>query len=370
MASLASMLAASLPAQQANSAQNSTPQPPKETIPKNMAHAVDVEAEIEIEQVKLEALVVSKIIKHGRETPYSNASGVLLGIDVLGALEVTNSFPLPPKGGAGADDDEGGRSHLRYQAQMLRQLAFVSGDTTIVGAYHTVTMGQFYKQTVVDSLVGQLEKIRHGGIVVIHDVTQTSRGNASFKAFKLSRAYLSARKSGKFNAQSLVDNQLTYSEVFVELPVVIRNSPLTTAFLKSFRAPTSPSAYSTSSSFNDLSLPPPSAHTRALESLLDSLDSYKSEENNITYLSRQIAREKAKAEAHIAKRKEENAARVAQGLAPLPEEDVSRLFKAPPEPSRIESVLLLGQVDAVGRELEGLTSTEMLKMYAARAGST
>ena len=122
-------------------------------------------------------------------------------------------------------------------------------------------------------------------------------------------------------------------------------------------------------SYSNLALPPPSTATRALESLVDSLDNLKGEENNIAYQSRQIARERAKADNYVMKRKEENAARVAQGLAPLPEDDVTRLFKIPSEPSRLESMLMLGQVDAYAKSLAETTSTGLVKMYAATAGS-
>ena len=100
-----------------------------------------------------------------------------------------------------------------------------------------------------------------------------------------------------------------------------------------------------------------------MEQIVEAVDNYRTEENNLSYLSRQIAREKAKAENYVAKRKEENQARVAQGLAPLPEEDVSRLFKIPPEPSRLESLLLLGQLDGYGKSLESVASTGLVKMY-------
>lgn len=100
------------------------------------------------------------------------------------------------------------------------------------------------------------------------------------------------------------------------------------------------------------------------------MDAFKTEENNLAYLSRQIGREKARAEQFMAKRREENAQRVAQGLVPLPEDDVSRMFKIPPEPSRLESTLLLGQMDAYAKTLEGTASASLVKMYAAKAGSS
>ena len=109
--------------------------------------------------------------------------------------------------------------------------------------------------------------------------------------------------------------------------------------------------------------------TRNLEQIVEAVDNYRTEEGNLSYLCRQIARERGKAENYIAKRKEENQGRVAQGLAPLPEEDVTRLFKIPPEPSRLESLLLLGQIDAYGKSLARTASTGLVKMYATKASS-
>ena len=121
-------------------------------------------------------------------------------------------------------------------------------------------------------------------------------------------------------------------------------------------------------SFSSLNLDP-NVLTSNLSSVLEALDDYKTEEGNLAFLSRQIAREKAKADSHIQKRKEENALRVSQGLAPLPEEDVSRLFKIPPEPSRLESTLLLGQIDAYAKSLGDSSSINLAKMYSANGGS-
>jgi translation initiation factor 3 subunit H len=109
--------------------------------------------------------------------------------------------------------------------------------------------------------------------------------------------------------------------------------------------------------------------TRNLEQIIEAVDNYRIEEGNLAYLSRQIARERARADNYVTKRREESAARIAQGLAPLPEEDVTRLFKIPAEPSRMESMLLLGQIDAYAKSLAGTASTGLVKMYAAKASS-
>ncbi|KAG8863868.1 hypothetical protein FRB97_005196, partial [Tulasnella sp. 331] len=350
---------------------------PKDAIPKNMAHAVDIDEEIPLEEVCLSSLAMSKIVKHGkegregRELSYGGGGGmgVLVGLDLEGVLEVADSFALPGRASASSNRDNASgtveedpiKGNAQYQRKMLAALKDVKGAHSVVGYYHTVFLGQFYKQSVVESLVSGVDKTRHGGVAVVH-----GKGVAAFKAFKLSQAYLNARKSSaaKFSTQSLTDNQLTFTEMFDELPVKVRSSPLAAAFLK-HQTPTSGS-----SSLNPatLSLPSSSSHTRALESLIESLDALRSEENNAAYNLRQIARERGRMDQYIAKKREENATRVSQGLAPLPEEDYTRMFKIPVEPSRMEGMMLLGQVDSVARELEALAGAEMVKMYAAKAG--
>jgi translation initiation factor 3 subunit H len=155
--------------------------------------------------------------------------------------------------------------------------------------------------------------------------------------------------------------------------VTIRTSALASAFLNILTAPTASSRSFPSLTksaplppdFSHLDLGLPSALNRNLEQVVESLEAYRNEENNVAYLSRQITREKARADTHIARRKEENAIRTAQGLPTLPEEDISRLFKIPPEPNRLESMLLLGQVDASARNVEEVTSAGLIKIYAA-----
>ena len=172
---------------------------------------------------------------------------------------------------------------------------------------------------------------------------------------------------------------MTFASILEEIPIKIRTNPLLGAFLETLTTPTPSQTgdLKPSSAVASAALPPSfgvlnlgtSNTAKNLEQVVEALDAYKTEEGNLAYNLRQIAREKAKADTYVAKRKDENAARVAQGLAPLPEEDVSRLFKIPAEPSRLDSMLLLGRIDAYSKTLEETTSTGLVKMYAAR-GST
>ncbi|KAF8507573.1 hypothetical protein BU17DRAFT_78081 [Hysterangium stoloniferum] len=372
---MAATLAASLPAPQSAPA---PPPPSYENIPPSMAKIIDTEGEIPVTTVQLDGLVVSKITKHGRDSTSFPAYGLLLGLDLDGTLEISNCFAMPY---STDDEDRAGKAAARYQSAMLRSLKEVQSDDSIVGFYQSTSLGAFFSQTLVETLATQRDKLRRGGVVVVHDISQTARGNAAFRAFRLTRTYLDAHKRGPFNTRSLVEHKLTFSSILEEIPVVVRTNALLNALLGTLSEPSSEFAVdpagsiiptlsvpqsSLPPSFATLDLESPSYTTQNLERIVEGLDDYKNEENNLGYLTRQIAREKARADAYVQKRREENATRVAAGLAPLPEDDVSRLFKIPPEPSRLDSMLLLGQLDAHAKTLEGLASSQLVKTFATR----
>ncbi|KZO96242.1 hypothetical protein CALVIDRAFT_545613 [Calocera viscosa TUFC12733] len=361
-------------------------QPPAEVIPASWAKLVDSEAEIPLRVVQLDGLAVMKIMKHSRDAYPSAVNGILLGLDLDGVMEVSNCFPLP-QGREGEEESTARPSASKYQASMLRSLKEVHGDDNVVGFYQSTAMGAFLSQSFLDLQASHQKSLRHGGIALVHDVSRTARGNTSLKAFRLTQAFLQAHKAKKFNVQGLIERGLTFSNILEELPLQIHNTPLLDAFLLTLSQPTvspTPTTLFPTASLSDL--PPTNqpltptfpilntastpALTHNLSLVLDTLDDYNQESSNYAYHQRQIAREKTRADAYTAKRKEENAQRVRDGLPPLPEEDVSRLFKIPPEPSRFESMLLLGQLDGYAKTLEDVTGASMVKMYAAKAGAT
>ncbi|PSS37552.1 hypothetical protein PHLCEN_2v568 [Hermanssonia centrifuga] len=367
---MAAAIAASLPAPQSAP----TPAGPTyEAIPASMSKVIDIEADIPLACVQLDGMVVSKIIKHAREAHGTSAHGVLLGLDLDGTLEISNSFPLPHH--INDDDDKSVKGVARYQASMLRSLKEVQADDSVVGFYQAMALGSFYNQTLVETQAIQQEKLRHGGVVIVHDISRTARGNAAFRAFRLTKAFLDAYKRNNFSTESLINHRMTFSSILEEIPIRIRTSPLLGAFLDTLSAPSvsaEPSFTKPSSalppSFSVLNLGTNNV-SKNLEQIIEAMDAYKTEEGNLAYMQRQIAREKGKADAYVAKRKDDNAARIAQGLAPLPEEDVSRLFKIPVEPSRLDSMLLLGRIDAYSKTLEETSSTALVKMYASRGSA-
>ncbi len=191
------------------------------------------------------------------------------------------------------------------------------------------------------------------------------------------------------STHSLVEHKLTFSNILNEIPVTLHNTALLDALLSSLStpapaldsvlAPTTASLlanpavsaldashYAASTNLSYALAP---VLSTALESTLESLDEYASEAGNVGYQLRQLAREKQRAEAYVARRKTENAAREAQGLAPLPVEDVNKLFKLGNEPNRLEGLLLLGQLDETAKRLQESAAVGAAQLHAVRTGA-
>lgn len=147
---------------------------------------------------------------------------------------------------------------------------------------------------------------------------------------------------------SLAESGLTFSRLVEEIPIVVRKTELLETLLERMKR-------------GEYGVTDIRGSGEVVEEIIERMEMYRNEEQNVGYVLRQIGRERGKAEAYVQKRKEENALRVSQGLAPLPEEDVSRMFKIPNEPSRLESGLLLSQLDGMGGQMSGL---DTVKLYA------
>lgn len=105
---------------------------------------------------------------------------------------------------------------------------------------------------------------------------------------------------------------------------------------------------------------------KTCDQLLDSIESHYTDLNNHQYYQRQLAREQQKISAWQAKRKAENAARVAAKQPPLAEDEWQRLFKLPQEPSRLEGMLNARQVEQYSKQVDGFTASVTAKMFAVR----
>lgn len=187
-------------------------------------------------------------------------------------------------------------------------------------------------------------------------------------------------------ACSIQKSNLRYQDILVELPVHIHNSHLLTAFLHQLpQEPPKKTAQDFPSSLAELSRDPEISTTplapnldtldlsidpfleKTCDLILESIENHQTENNNAQYYQRSLAREQAKIQQWQQKRKQENALRLQQKQAPLPEDEWQKLFKLPQEPSRLESLLVGRQVEQYARQVDGFSAVVSGKMFAVKA---
>ncbi|MCJ1312972.1 hypothetical protein MMC25_006648 [Agyrium rufum] len=333
-----------------------------------------------------------RIIKHCSQTFPTIATGFLVGMDVQGQLQSSNSFPFPavdlPVQDSHHENAASGlaaaapraKSNATYQAEMIRQLREVNIDANCVGWYTSANMGNFVNLNTIENQYYYQKDPNERTVAIIYDVSRSSQGSLSLRAFRLSPAFMTAYKEGKFTTESLTKSQLRYQDILVELPLTIHNSHLLTTYLHQIPTPTPSeeltipshlSEISTSTTplfpnFDSLDLSIDPFLTKTCDLLLESIENHTIEANNYSFYQRQLAREQTKITAWQAKRKAENASRVLSAQTPLPEDEWQRLFKLPAEPNRLEMLLNSRQVEQYARQVDGFTGAVSAKMFAVR----
>lgn len=163
-----------------------------------------------------------KMVKHCHEESTSNmdlAQGALLGLVVDKRLEITNCFPFPKSGDETMDEEE-------YQLAMMRRLRRVNVDHFHVGWYQSADVGNFLSLPLLESQYHYQTSIEES-VVVIYDTQKSARGFLTLKAYRLTPQAIAMYKENDFTPDALRQLKIGYENLFVEVPIVIKNSSLT-----------------------------------------------------------------------------------------------------------------------------------------------
>merc|ERR1719162_386071 len=150
-------------------------------------------------------------------------------MDVGDVLQLTHSFGYVQKGtweenpGQPADDGE------QYQMDMLRRLREVNVDSNTVGWYQTTHLGSFFSDTVIEMQYLYQQQIP-SSILLVYDPLQSRIGKPSFKALRLSHAFMNKYAESK-EANKAALNDFPSGSMFIELPIVIQSPVISEAFL-------------------------------------------------------------------------------------------------------------------------------------------
>ena len=168
-----------------------------------------------LKAVQLEALVVMKVIKHCATRFPTTATGSLVGMDVDGLLEITNTFPfpivdLPPDAqyeqqyfNAAAAAPRA-KANTSYQVEMIRMLREVNVDANNVGWYTSANLGGFINTNFIENQYYYQKDLNERTVALVHDVSRSSQGVLSLRAFRLNPQFMAAYKENKFTTDKYV----------------------------------------------------------------------------------------------------------------------------------------------------------------------
>jgi len=274
-------------------------------------------------------------------------------------LEITHCFPYPR-----ADDDD--FDEVQYQIEMMKKLREVHVDHLHVGWYQSTYLGSFINRNFVEAQYAYQNSIEES-VVLVYDPLKTMQGMLSFQAYRLTPTLMELFHNGEkaFTPESLAKHGLTSNNLFEEVPVVIKNSNLASILLCEIED----SAYiAEKDSF--LSLATGSYLEKSVQLLMEGADDLVQDAQKLHNFQRNNSRQLQQIEAHKAKRAAENEQRIKRGEQPLPDEDLSKIFRSILPPSRLENVLVNSQIDYFCKQLNEFSSQSFTKFYLAEAIQT
>uniref|UniRef100_A0A8B9NQ89 Eukaryotic translation initiation factor 3 subunit H n=1 Tax=Apteryx owenii TaxID=8824 RepID=A0A8B9NQ89_APTOW len=318
-----------------------------------------------VKQVQIDGLttescivVVLKIIKHYQEEGQGNevVQGVLLGLVVDDRLEITNCFPFPQHTEDDADFDE-----VQYQMEMMRSLRHVNIDHLHVGWYQSTYYGSFVTRALLDSQFSYQHAIEES-VVLIYDPIKTAQGSLSLKAYRLTPKLMEVCKEKDFSPEALKKASIAYENMFEEVPIVIKNSYLINVMLWELEKKSA-----VADRHELLSLASSNHLGKSLQLLMDRVDEMSQDIVKYNTYLRNVSKQQQQKHQYQQRRQQENIQRQSRGEAPLPEEDINKLFKPPQPPPRMESLLIAGQINTYCQNIKEFNAQNLGKLFMAQA---
>jgi translation initiation factor 3 subunit H len=304
-----------------------------------------------ISTVRIDGLVLLKIVKHCTEHAAESVSGTLLGLDVDKVLQVTNCFGTPY-----------GEDPSQYQLDMLKQLRAVNVDNNTVGWYYSATQGIAITKAMLDIQYSYQRAIRNS-VLLVFDSSLTNAGRLTFKAFRISEAVMDLYAAKKQAGGGAPFANLSAADVLEELPVKVHNSHLVHGFLFELRERRSMSCEA-----DRLLLSASSVLDKSIEQLSGLSDLFVEEQYKAYSYLKMVQRQKQQQNQYRQRIRTENEQRVAAGKEPLPEEDPSLpMFRPIAPPGRLEPLVLSGQIAQQCAKISAAAAETLHRLYVLEA---
>jgi len=313
----------------------------------------NTESESPIDLVQIEGLAVLKIIKHCHDEGAGNmevAQGVLLGLVQDNRLEVTNCFPFPNRNDEYLNEDA-------YQLKMMRNLRKLNVDHLHVGWYQSTQQGNFLSPQLLESQYSYQTSIDES-VVIIYNPTKTCRGFLAIKAYRLTQAALKLYKDSDFSADAIREKGVGFSNLYSEIPVVIRNSHLANALLLELQDKVTCDQYN---QFYDLGTT--SVLEKHLRQVMQSTDELCQESNKFNSYQKLVAKVQQGRLQAMSRLSGDNDGRMKAGEPLLTEEDINRQYKMPLAPPRLDPMITCGHVENSSQQISDFAAQALGKLF-------
>ncbi|XP_048384367.1 eukaryotic translation initiation factor 3 subunit H-B [Stegostoma tigrinum] len=245
--------------------------------------------------------------------------------------------------------------------EMMRSLRHVNIDHLHVGWYQSTYYGSFVSRALLDSQFSYQHAIEES-VVLIYDPLKTAQGSLSLKAYRLTPKLMEVCKEKDFTPEGIKKALITSENMFEEVPIIIKNSHLVNVLLWELEEKSN-----VAEKQELLNLASGNHLEKNLQLLMDRVDEMSQDIIKYNTYMRNVTKQQQQKQQYLHRRQLENSQRQSRGEAPLPEEDLSKLFKPPQPPPRLETLLVAGQINTYCQQIKEFTSQSMGKLFMAEA---
>eukprot|EP00127_Corallochytrium_limacisporum_P005231 Clim_evm48s201 gene=Clim_evmTU48s201 len=308
--------------------------------------------------VQVDALVILKIVKHCQES-HSTVSGQLLGLNVDTCLEISNCFPIPNVEDIDGQDAESFK--YQYQIDMMRQLREVNVDSHSVGWYRSTFLGPPAQQTfafnaaIVDTQFVYQDQIEQS-VCLLYDPLRTAKGTLCLRALRLTQKFMDLYRASDFSHIAIRQANLSYNDIFEELPIKISNSSLMQVLLHEVDR-------QITDTYEELDMTTMPFLEKSLELLVGSMDQYTRDQNYFQQHVRSYMKVQQQVTQFIQKKRADATARGEDPESAIDEEEIMQKFQIPEPKNRLEALLISSQVSQYCRQIQQFASTSFARLF-------
>ena len=312
-----------------------------------------------IKSIMMEGLVVMKIAKFCDEDSGGPdmVAGLLLGMVDGERLEVTNCFAFP-RATDNSDFDD-----AQYQMYIQKAHRNVNIDHLQVGWFQPSIHGNFINKIFLETQFSYQSSIAES-VAIMYDPLKTSKGCLSMKAYRLTSKTMElySKNNSPLSVEVLKKAGLTFDNMFDEVPIEIKVSPLANILLHKLKR-----EYPVPAKVEFLNLSHGSSLEHQLRLMLASIDEMSQENGKFLQYQRMMTKYNQTKNLHIQRRAAENAARANRGESPLPEEDINKVLRPVMQPQRIDALLASQQITQYCDQINQFSTKGLGRIFMAEA---